>query len=178
MLARQTTSERSSRARFTYGGVRTAAAGGRRHVIRRTTERSSTIDPREPTSAKGDDVAYDENLAQRVRDQLADEPSVAEKAMFGGLAFLLDGNMAVGISGAELMVRIGPDASDDALGRPHTRVFDMTAARCEGGSWSRRKASAATLSSRNGWSAARPSPARCRRRADLVRRVECSLFAL
>jgi TfoX/Sxy family transcriptional regulator of competence genes len=81
---------------------------------------------REPTPAKGDDVAYDEELAQRVRDQLSDEPSVTEKAMFGGLAFLLDGNMAVGLSGDELMVRVGPDASDEALARPHTRVFDMT----------------------------------------------------
>ena len=71
-------------------------------------------------------MAYDEELAQRVRDQLSDEPSVTEKAMFGGLAFLLDGNMAVGLSGDELMVRVGPDASDEALARPHTRVFDMT----------------------------------------------------
>jgi TfoX/Sxy family transcriptional regulator of competence genes len=46
--------------------------------------------------------------------------------MFGGLAFLLRGNMAVGISGDELMVRVDPDATDDALARPHTRVFDMT----------------------------------------------------
>jgi hypothetical protein len=71
-------------------------------------------------------MAYDEDLANRVREQLAAEPAVTEKAMFGGLAFLLQGNMAVGLSGAELMVRVGPDASDDALDRPHTRPFDMT----------------------------------------------------
>jgi hypothetical protein len=71
-------------------------------------------------------MAYDEDLAQRVREQLADEPGMTEKAMFGGLAFLLDGNMSVGLSGAELMVRVGPDATDDALARPHTRLFDMT----------------------------------------------------
>jgi TfoX/Sxy family transcriptional regulator of competence genes len=71
-------------------------------------------------------MAYDEDLADRVREQLAAEPAVAEKAMFGGLAFLLEGNMAVGISGQELMVRVGPDASDDALARPHARPFDMT----------------------------------------------------
>ena len=71
-------------------------------------------------------MAYDEDLADRVREQLASEPAVAEKAMFGGLAFLLEGNMAVGISGDDLMVRVGPDASDDALARPHTRPFDMT----------------------------------------------------
>ena len=46
--------------------------------------------------------------------------------MFGGVAFLLDGNMAVGLSGDELMVRVGPDRSDEALARPHTRPFDMT----------------------------------------------------
>ncbi len=71
-------------------------------------------------------MAYDEDLAQRVREQLADAPGVTEKAMFGGLAFLLEGNMSVGLSGAELMVRVGPDANDEALARPHTRVFDMT----------------------------------------------------
>jgi TfoX/Sxy family transcriptional regulator of competence genes len=72
-------------------------------------------------------MPYDNELAHRIREQLADERGVTEKAMFGGLAFLLDGNMAVGISnGGELMVRVGPDASDEALARPHTRIFDMT----------------------------------------------------
>lgn len=72
-------------------------------------------------------MAYDEELAHRVREQLGNEVGVVEKAMFGGLAFLLGGNMAVGISrGGELMVRVGADAADDALKRPHTRSFDMT----------------------------------------------------
>ena len=71
-------------------------------------------------------MAYDHDLADRIREQLAGESGVTEKAMFGGLAFLLRGNMAVGISGDELMVRVGPDASEEALARPHTRVFDMT----------------------------------------------------
>jgi hypothetical protein len=71
-------------------------------------------------------MAYDEALAERVREQLAPEQAIGEKAMFGGLAFLVEGNMAVGLSGDELMVRVGPDASDDALARPHTRLFDMT----------------------------------------------------
>jgi TfoX N-terminal domain len=72
-------------------------------------------------------MAYDEEFAHRVREQLADEDGVTEKAMFGGLAFLLHGNMAVGLSGGgELMVRVGPDATDDALARPHTRLFDTT----------------------------------------------------
>jgi hypothetical protein len=71
-------------------------------------------------------MAYDEVLAGRVRDRLAGTASVSEKAMFGGLAFLLGGNMAVGISGDALMVRVGPQAYDDALEEPHTRPFDMT----------------------------------------------------
>jgi hypothetical protein len=71
-------------------------------------------------------MAYDEDLAQRVRERLAAEEDIIERAMFGGLAFLLRGNMAVGITGEDLMVRVGPAASDDALERPHTRPFDMT----------------------------------------------------
>jgi len=72
-------------------------------------------------------MGYDEEFAHRVREQLADHIGVTEKAMFGGLAFLVNGNMAVGLSGGgELMVRVGPDASDAALARPHTRLFDMT----------------------------------------------------
>jgi hypothetical protein len=72
-------------------------------------------------------MGYDEDFAHHVREQLADQIGVTEKAMFGGLAFLVNGNMAVGLSGGgELMVRVGPDASDAALARPHTRPFDMT----------------------------------------------------
>ena len=75
-------------------------------------------------------MAYDERLADRIRDVLADAAGVAivEKKMFGGLAFMADGNLAVGISNrSELMVRVGPEAADDALARPHTRIFDMGA---------------------------------------------------
>jgi TfoX/Sxy family transcriptional regulator of competence genes len=72
-------------------------------------------------------MGYDEDFAHRVREQLADHVGVTEKKMFGGLVFLVNGNMAVGLSGGgELMVRVGPDASDAALARPHTRPFDMT----------------------------------------------------
>jgi TfoX/Sxy family transcriptional regulator of competence genes len=71
-------------------------------------------------------MAYDEQLAERVRAQLAAEDAITEKAMFGGIAFLLAGNMAVGVSRDELMVRVGPEASDDALAQPHARMFDMT----------------------------------------------------
>jgi hypothetical protein len=72
-------------------------------------------------------MAYDEQLAGRVRAQLARHAAVSEKAMFGGLAFLLAGNMAVGLTGGgELMVRLGPEDGDAALDEPHTRPFDMT----------------------------------------------------
>ena len=71
-------------------------------------------------------MAYDEDLANRIREQLADQDGRTEKAMFGGLAFLLGGNMAVGISNRdELMVRVGPDAGVEATTRPHARAAVM-----------------------------------------------------
>ncbi|MFF7546253.1 TfoX/Sxy family protein [Streptomyces canus] len=71
-------------------------------------------------------MAYDEGLAERIRARLGAEPAISEKRMFGGLAFLHEGNMAVGVIGDELMVRVGPDATDAALARPGTRAFDFT----------------------------------------------------
>jgi TfoX/Sxy family transcriptional regulator of competence genes len=71
-------------------------------------------------------VAYDQDLANRIREQLAEEDAVTEKEMFGGIAFLLAGNMSVGVSGDELMVRVGPEAGEEALRQPHARPFDMT----------------------------------------------------
>jgi TfoX/Sxy family transcriptional regulator of competence genes len=71
-------------------------------------------------------VAYDEGLATRVRDVIGDCPGVDEKKMFGGLAFLLNGNMACGVRGDDLMVRVAADAADAALREPGARLFDMT----------------------------------------------------
>ncbi|GAA4304915.1 TfoX/Sxy family protein [Streptomyces venetus] len=71
-------------------------------------------------------MAYDEGLAQRIRERIGADTAVTEKRMFGGVAFLYEGNMAVGVTGDDLMVRVGPDATDAALTRPGTRVFDMT----------------------------------------------------
>jgi len=71
-------------------------------------------------------VAYDEKLADRVRKLLSKRNAVAEKKMFGGLAFLLNGNMCCGIHGGELIVRMDPKETDRALARPHTRIFDLT----------------------------------------------------
>ena len=71
-------------------------------------------------------MAFDEGLAERVRDRLAEVPGVSDKRMFGGIAFLTDGNMTVGVTGDDLLVRVGPAATDAALARPGARLFDMT----------------------------------------------------
>ncbi len=71
-------------------------------------------------------MAYDEALASRVRETLGENPEITERKMFGGIAFMLSGNMAVGVSKDDLMVRIDPDDQDDALAEPGVRIFDMT----------------------------------------------------
>jgi TfoX/Sxy family transcriptional regulator of competence genes len=71
-------------------------------------------------------MAYDEGLSQRIRELLSDAPTVEEKKMFGGLAFMVNGNMAVGVTGAELMVRVGAENYQSALADPHVRPMDFT----------------------------------------------------
>lgn len=72
-------------------------------------------------------MAYDEGLAERVREVLRESRIAAtEKKMFGGVAWLFGGSMGVGIVKEELMVRVGPAAHDDALTRPHARTMDFT----------------------------------------------------
>ena len=71
-------------------------------------------------------MAYDEGLAERVREVMADEPGLTEKRMFGGIAFMLDGNMACGVSGDDLMLRVGTEGFDALLGEPGVRIFDMS----------------------------------------------------
>jgi TfoX/Sxy family transcriptional regulator of competence genes len=68
-------------------------------------------------------VAYDEALAQRVRSALAGEAGVTERKMFGGIAFMVGGNMALGVRDADLMVRLGD--VEDALAQPHVRQSMM-----------------------------------------------------
>ena len=71
-------------------------------------------------------MAYDEDLANRLRELLADEEAVTEKRMFGGLAFLLHGNMSVSASrSGGLLVRIDPAETDAALARPHVARMEM-----------------------------------------------------
>ena len=71
-------------------------------------------------------MPYNEDLADRLRALLDGLTGVREQKMFGGLAFMLNGNMACGILRGELIVRVGKENFDDALTLPHARVFDMT----------------------------------------------------
>ena len=71
-------------------------------------------------------MAYDEELANRIRELIAGEPNVTEKQMFGGLAFLIGGNMSVAASGqGGLMVRVDPDETDELVAKPHAGPFVM-----------------------------------------------------
>lgn len=71
-------------------------------------------------------MAFDESLAGRIRDILMRKKGVAEKKMFGGIGFLLHGNMLVGVWKESLIVRLGPDPYHDALLEPHVQEFDIT----------------------------------------------------
>jgi len=71
-------------------------------------------------------VAFDEGLAERVRHLVGTEPGLSERKMFGGLCFLLNGNMGFGIVGSELMVRVGQAKYAEALALPHAREMDFT----------------------------------------------------
>jgi TfoX/Sxy family transcriptional regulator of competence genes len=71
-------------------------------------------------------MAFDEALAERIRQQLARRRTVTEKKMFGGIGFLLNGNLLVGVWKDSLIVRLDPEDSDDALKEPHVKVFDVT----------------------------------------------------
>ena len=71
-------------------------------------------------------MAYDEQLADRVRGVLGGGPDISERKMFGGLVFLHGGNMMCGVTGDALMLRLGADRADAALGEPHTRPMGFT----------------------------------------------------
>ncbi|MQA96475.1 MAG: RNA methyltransferase [Streptosporangiales bacterium] len=72
-------------------------------------------------------MAYDDVLADRVRERLGEDVSVAEKRMFGGLSFLVHGNLVVAVSGDDLLVRVGTESMEDALARPGARPAVMGA---------------------------------------------------
>lgn len=71
-------------------------------------------------------MAYDEEIANRIREALAQQDGVDEKKMFGGLAFMVHGHMCCGALGDEIMVRVGPDQYEAALAQPHARAMDFT----------------------------------------------------
>jgi TfoX/Sxy family transcriptional regulator of competence genes len=71
-------------------------------------------------------MAFDEQLADRVREVLAPRAGLTERKMFGGIAFMLDGNMATGVIGDELMIRLDPADAERALAEPNTRPMDLT----------------------------------------------------
>ena len=71
-------------------------------------------------------MAYDEKLAQRIEQHLTERPGITQRKMFGGVCYMLHGNMAVGIVGSELMLRLGAAGVNDALRQPHTRPMDFT----------------------------------------------------
>lgn len=71
-------------------------------------------------------MAFDEILAERVRQHLSGRKKFSEKKMFGGICFLLQGNMCCGVLGDDLIVRVSPDKTDALLRRKHVRTFDFT----------------------------------------------------
>ncbi|HKR98132.1 MAG TPA: TfoX/Sxy family protein [Candidatus Dormibacteraeota bacterium] len=71
-------------------------------------------------------MAYDEDLAMRIREVLADRTDLTERKMFGGIAFMVGGHIACGVIKENLMLRLGEEGADVALERPHTRVMDFT----------------------------------------------------
>jgi TfoX/Sxy family transcriptional regulator of competence genes len=71
-------------------------------------------------------MAFDDTVAKRVRNALGTTPDVVEKRMFGGIAFMVRGNMCCGVIGDRLMLRVGPDGYEAAQSRPHAKPMDFT----------------------------------------------------
>jgi TfoX/Sxy family transcriptional regulator of competence genes len=71
-------------------------------------------------------MAYDEQLAERVREEIGAHDQVSERKMFGGIGFMVSGNMAVGVIGEELIVRLDPKDAEKALVDEGVREFDFT----------------------------------------------------
>jgi hypothetical protein len=71
-------------------------------------------------------MAFDEALAARIRDALSRRRGIDERKMFGGICFLLNGNLLVGVWKDSLIARLGPDKGEAALLEPHVRAFDIT----------------------------------------------------
>lgn len=72
-------------------------------------------------------MAYNEETTERLREELEIAADISERKMFGGISFLLGGDMEIGVVGEELCVRVGPDAFDEALELPGARIMDRVA---------------------------------------------------
>ncbi len=78
-------------------------------------------------------MAYDEKLAARIRELVADEPNLTEQPMFGGLSFLIGGNMAVAASGqGGILVRVDPEQSDALVANTNADLMEMGGRRMRG----------------------------------------------
>jgi hypothetical protein len=71
-------------------------------------------------------MAYSDELAGRVRRALSRRKGFSERKMFGGICYMLSGNMCCGVLGDEVIIRLGPERAEETLKKKHTRVFDMT----------------------------------------------------
>ena len=71
-------------------------------------------------------MAYDETVAERIRKFFKRRRGVSERKMFGGLCFLLNGNMCCGVNGNNVVLRLGKEGSEEALGERHTKLMDFT----------------------------------------------------
>jgi TfoX/Sxy family transcriptional regulator of competence genes len=71
-------------------------------------------------------MAYDEGLAERVEQALGERPDLVAKKMFGGVGYMIRGNMACGVNKDALIVRVGPEQYEEALAKLHTKPFDIT----------------------------------------------------
>lgn len=71
-------------------------------------------------------MSFDQRLAQRIREILVGTPDLVEKKMFGGIGFLIQGNMACGVNRDNLIVRVGPEKHQEAMSQPHVQPFDLT----------------------------------------------------
>ena len=95
-------------------------------------------------------MAFDAELADRIRDHVQGEPGLSEKRMFGGLAFLVHGNMAVAASGqGGLLLRIVPADAESLTGRPHARRFEMRGREMDG--WLRVDSEGLGVDELSGW---------------------------
>jgi hypothetical protein len=109
-------------------------------------------------------MAYDEQLAERVREVVTARPGVEERKMFGGLGWMLGGNMACGLMADGLLVRIDPGDVEDACREPHVREFGFPGRRpMSGFGSSSPRASRTTRGSPAGSTPARTARPRCRR---------------